>query len=58
MSVGGEAKKDYLPIGPVAVDQLKNREADALKGFGNQMSKMGVGVTKDGQDIFNALSKT
>ncbi|KAI9246313.1 anticodon-binding domain-containing protein [Helicostylum pulchrum] len=58
VSIGGECKKDYLKVGPVSVEQLKSREGDALKGFGNEVSKMGVGVTKEGQDIFNALSKT
>ncbi|GAA5811806.1 hypothetical protein MFLAVUS_005251 [Mucor flavus] len=58
VSIGGESKKDYLKVGPVPVEQLKSREVDALKGFGNEVSKMGVGVTKEGQDIFNALSKT
>lgn len=51
-------KKDQFKVGPVSVEQLKVREADALKGFGNEVSKLGVGVTKEGQDIFNALSKT
>lgn len=51
-------KKDYLPINQVQVDRLKGRESEALKGFQSQVSKIGVGVTKEGQDIFNALSKT
>ncbi|KAI9348368.1 anticodon-binding domain-containing protein [Pilaira anomala] len=59
VSIGGsEVKKDQFKVGPVSVEQLKVREADALKGFGNEVSKLGVGVTKEGQDIFNALSKT
>ncbi|KAG2236024.1 hypothetical protein INT48_008116 [Thamnidium elegans] len=55
VSIGGESKKDNIKVGPVSVEQLKSREVDALKGFGNEVSKMGVGVTKEGQDIFNAL---
>ncbi|CEP07367.1 hypothetical protein [Parasitella parasitica] len=51
-------KKDYLPVNRVQVDRLKSRESEALKGFQSQVSKIGVGVTKEGQDIFNALSKT
>ncbi|KAI8646962.1 anticodon-binding domain-containing protein [Parasitella parasitica] len=51
-------KKDYLPVNRVQVDRLKVRESEALKGFQSQVSKIGVGVTKEGQDIFNALSKT
>lgn len=40
------------------MDKLKSREGEALRGLGSQVSKIGVGVTKEGQDIFNALSKT
>lgn len=58
ISVGGDGKKDYLPVGYVKVDRLKSREGEALRGFGSQVSKLGVGVTKEAQDIFNALSKT
>lgn len=58
ISTSGECKKDYLPISQVQVDQLKSREAEALRGFKSEVSKIGVGVTKDAQDIFNALSKT
>lgn len=52
------SKNDYLPVNQVPVDRLKSRESEALKGFQSQVSKIGVGVTKEGQDIFNALSKT
>ncbi|KAL9548947.1 hypothetical protein MBANPS3_005439 [Mucor bainieri] len=52
------SRKDYLPVSQVQVDRLKSRESEALKGFQSQVSKIGVGVTKEGQDIFNALSKT
>jgi hypothetical protein len=31
---------------------------EAMRGFSEQVSKMGVGVSKEGQDIFYALSKT
>ncbi|CAO3633798.1 unnamed protein product [Mucor hiemalis] len=60
ISVGDNSnnKKDYLPVGYVKVDRLKSREGEALRGLGSQVSKMGVGVTKEAQDIFNALSKT
>jgi hypothetical protein len=58
ISTSGECRKDYLPISQVQVDRLKSREAEALRGFKSEVSKIGVGVTKEGQDIFNALSKT
>lgn len=54
----GSSGKDYLAVGPVQVDRLKSRESEALKGLVHQVSKIGVGVTKEAQDIFNALSKT
>ncbi|GAN02847.1 conserved hypothetical protein [Mucor ambiguus] len=57
-STSSNSKKDYLPVNQVQVDRLKSRESEALKGFQSQVSKIGVGVTKEGQDIFNALSKT
>ncbi|KAI9246207.1 anticodon-binding domain-containing protein [Sporodiniella umbellata] len=53
-----EERKAYASIGYIHLDALKSREATVLKGFRDQASKVGVGVTKDGQDIFNALSKT
>ncbi|KAK4519611.1 Sodium- and chloride-dependent GABA transporter 1 [Mucor velutinosus] len=56
--ISSSNKKDYLPVNQVQVDRLKSRESEALKGFQSQVSKIGVGVTKEGQDIFNALSKT
>ncbi|KAL0141886.1 anticodon-binding domain-containing protein [Mucor lusitanicus] len=58
ISSNNSNKKDYLPVNQVQVDRLKSRESEALKGFQSQVSKIGVGVTKEGQDIFNALSKT
>ncbi|KAI8063403.1 anticodon-binding domain-containing protein [Gilbertella persicaria] len=58
ISISGEAKKDYMPIQPIPVDRLKHRESETVKEFKHQVSKIGVGVTKEAQDIFNALSKT
>jgi small nuclear ribonucleoprotein (snRNP)-like protein len=58
VSITGEQQKDYLPVSAVNVDYLKSRELDAIRAMKQQASKIGVGVTKDGQDIFNALSKT
>lgn len=60
VGVSGEQQqqKDYLPVNAVNVEYLKSREAEAIRGMKQQVSKIGVGVTKEAQDIFNALSKT
>lgn len=58
VSLTGEQQKDYLPVNSVNVEYLKNRESDAVRGMKQEASKIGVGVTKEAQDIFNALSKT
>ncbi|KAI7902996.1 anticodon-binding domain-containing protein [Cokeromyces recurvatus] len=50
--------KDYMPINQIYIDRLKQRESEVMKGVKNEVSKIGIGVTKEGQDIFNALSKT
>ncbi|KAI9478530.1 MAG: anticodon-binding domain-containing protein [Benjaminiella poitrasii] len=50
--------KDYLPINQIYIDRLKQRESEVMKGFRSEVSKIGIGVSKEGQDIFNALSKT
>ncbi|KAI8328661.1 anticodon-binding domain-containing protein, partial [Blakeslea trispora] len=52
----GENKKDT--IFPIPLERLKHRELETTKEFRNQVAKMGVGVSKEAQDIFNALSKT
>ncbi|KAI8986349.1 anticodon-binding domain-containing protein [Pilobolus umbonatus] len=58
MSIGAEVKEDYFPVGYVNIDRLKTREMEALKGHEHEIAKLGVGVSKEGQDIFNALNKT
>jgi 5-enolpyruvylshikimate-3-phosphate synthase len=40
------------------VERLKVREKEAIERMENKISKMGVGVTQEAQDIFNGLSKT
>lgn len=51
-------RQEYANVGYVHLDVLKSRESNTLKGLSDQVSKLGVGVTKEAQDIFNALSKT
>ncbi|KAI8092496.1 anticodon-binding domain-containing protein [Halteromyces radiatus] len=48
----------YLPVNHVHLDRLAAREADTVKGVRQQVAKLGVGVTKEAQDIFDALTKT
>ncbi|KAI8390866.1 anticodon-binding domain-containing protein [Radiomyces spectabilis] len=48
----------YLPVNAVNLDRLRGRESDAMKGHLQQAAKIGVGVTKEAQDIFDALAKT
>ncbi|KAI8581901.1 hypothetical protein K450DRAFT_229788 [Umbelopsis ramanniana AG] len=42
----------------VYIDQINQREAEAIKLASQQAARIGVGVTKDAQAIFDALSKT
>ncbi|KAI8142079.1 anticodon-binding domain-containing protein [Fennellomyces sp. T-0311] len=53
-----EGIADYLPINYVHVDRLEQRESSGVKNMRQRVAKMGVGVTKEAQDIFDALSKT
>jgi len=46
------------PINHVHVERLQVREQLAIKEMGAQLAKTGVGVTQEGQEIFDALSKT
>ncbi|ORZ15728.1 anticodon-binding domain-domain-containing protein [Absidia repens] len=48
----------YLPVSHVHLDRLTTREADTIKGVKQQVAKLGVGVTKEAQEIFDALTKT
>ncbi|KAG2224132.1 hypothetical protein INT45_000147 [Circinella minor] len=49
---------NYLPINYVQVERLNQRELNGVKHMRQRVAKMGVGVTKEAQDIFDALSKT
>ncbi|KAI8062911.1 anticodon-binding domain-containing protein [Gongronella butleri] len=48
----------YLPVNPVHMDRIVAREQEAVRSIRQQAAKIGVGVTKDAQDIFDALTKT
>jgi predicted HicB family RNase H-like nuclease len=42
----------------IYIDQLNQREREAVKLAGQQAARIGVGVSKEAQAIFDALSKT
>ncbi|CAO3612275.1 unnamed protein product [Cunninghamella echinulata] len=48
----------YLPVNHVHIDRIVAREAETVRGVRQQMAKLGVGVTREAQDIFDALAKT
>lgn len=48
----------YLPVAHVNLGRLVAREADTAKGVKQQVAKLGVGVTEEAQEIFDALAKT
>lgn len=52
------APDDYLPLRPVNIPRLEAREAEGIRHLKQRVARMGVGVTKEAQDIFDALSKT
>ncbi|KAI9274287.1 anticodon-binding domain-containing protein [Phascolomyces articulosus] len=54
----GHDATNYLPINYVQVERLSQRESSGVKHMRQRVAKMGVGVTKEAQDIFDALSKT
>lgn len=51
-------EEEYLPLNPVHLDRLEARETNGVKNMRQRVARMGVGVTKEAQDIFDALSKT
>ncbi|KAI9318968.1 anticodon-binding domain-containing protein [Dichotomocladium elegans] len=53
-----DTSSDLLPINVVNVERLDARESSTLKSRQQRAAKMGVGVTKEAQDIFDALCKT
>lgn len=53
-----DAPADFLPINYVDTSRLDARESSGVKNMRQRVAKMGVGVTKEAQDIFDALSKT
>lgn len=46
------------PISALNMDKVQVRERNAVRALEKQLSSIGIGVTAEAQDIFNALSKT
>lgn len=50
--------KQLSPVTPVNVAVAEKREMAASREAAVRASRIGVGVTENGQDVFEALSKT
>lgn len=48
----------FPALAPLPIDRLRTREAKAIKDAHQTEARRGVGVNKETQDIFDALSKT
>lgn len=46
------------PIGPIQVSALASKAQNAVKAQREKLAKIGVGVTKDAQELFDLISKT
>lgn len=47
-----------IPMAQIPVDKIKARQVEGIRYMEERIAKIGVGVSKDGQDIFDALAKT
>lgn len=56
LSKGEHVEKLDLP--PVNIRRIRTMEEGALKKMQEEAARIGVGVTTEAQEIFNALSKT
>ncbi|KAF8424977.1 anticodon-binding domain-containing protein [Tirmania nivea] len=48
----------YPPINPISLPLILDREKAAVKAESERYATRGVGVTKEAQDVFNALNRT
>ncbi|KAI9595264.1 anticodon-binding domain-containing protein [Syncephalis fuscata] len=55
---GGTDTSGLPPLAPLPIDRLRAREAKAIRDAHQTEARRGVGVNKEAQDIFDALSKT
>jgi len=47
-----------LELTPLNISRIRSKEDSALRSLREEAARIGVGVTKEAQEIFNALSKT
>eukprot|EP01117_Protostelium_nocturnum_P005609 TRINITY_DN2022_c2_g1_i4.p1 TRINITY_DN2022_c2_g1~~TRINITY_DN2022_c2_g1_i4.p1 ORF type:complete len:179 (-),score=26.09 TRINITY_DN2022_c2_g1_i4:273-809(-) len=47
-----------LNLPPINVQKIRSKEDAAIRQTREEVARIGVGVSKEAQDIFNALSKT
>eukprot|EP01118_Nematostelium_gracile_P003693 TRINITY_DN14281_c0_g1_i1.p1 TRINITY_DN14281_c0_g1~~TRINITY_DN14281_c0_g1_i1.p1 ORF type:complete len:175 (-),score=28.12 TRINITY_DN14281_c0_g1_i1:123-647(-) len=43
---------------PVQISKIRSKEASTIRSLREEAQRIGVGVTKEAQEIFNSLSKT
>jgi hypothetical protein len=43
---------------PVNISKLRNKELDTIIKLRDQASRIGIGVSKEAQELFNGISKT
>ncbi|RKP27423.1 hypothetical protein SYNPS1DRAFT_21038 [Syncephalis pseudoplumigaleata] len=55
---GAADASGFPELAPLPIDRLRTREAKAIKDAHQTEARRGVGVNKEAQDIFDALSKT
>jgi len=51
-------QQDFENLPPINIAKIKSNEAKALRLMREEASRIGVGVTEEAQEIFNALAKT
>jgi len=57
--VGRAENVDFeLEPPPVSIAKARHKEASSLRAMREEISRIGVGVTQEAQEIFNALSRT
>ncbi len=57
--VGRAENVDFeLEPPPVSIAKVRQKEASSLRAMREEISRIGVGVTQEAQEIFNALSRT
>lgn len=54
----GDGNPAFLKLGTVNMERIRNAEAKRLAEHAEMLSRRGVGVSEDAQNIFDALAKT